>query len=68
MHMANTLIKDEKYNGKYVAVKDFTDQTIIADGKSPNEVFENAIKKGVNNPVIFFVPTRGMVQIYCKNQ
>jgi hypothetical protein len=62
--MANTLIKDEKYNGKYVALKDFADQTVVADGKNPGEAFENATKKGYQNPVILFVPSKDMVQIY----
>ena len=62
--MDNILVKDEKYNGRYVALKDFNDSTIISDGRDPKEAFENAIKKGVLEPVILYIPVKGMVQIY----
>lgn len=58
------MLKDEKYTGRYIAIKDFGDKTVIADGKSPNEVFKNAQQKGCKDPVILFVPIRDMVQIY----
>ncbi|MBI5400377.1 hypothetical protein HZB07_07245 [Candidatus Saganbacteria bacterium] len=62
--MDNTLLKDEKYTGRYIAIKDFGDETVLADGKSPSEVFESAKQKGYKDPVILFVPIRNMVQIY----
>lgn len=62
--MDNILVKEEKYNGRYVALKDFNDSTIISDGKDPKEAFENAVKKGVLEPVIIYIPVKGMVQIY----
>lgn len=62
--MEQTLIKDTKYNGRYVAIKDFNDNTVIADGKDPQEAFEKAVKKGFASPVILFVPFKDMVQIY----
>ena len=62
--MKNTLVKDEKLSGKFVALKEFDDKTVIADGKDPSEVLEKAIQKGYKNPVILFVPIRNMVQIY----
>lgn len=62
--MEQTLINEKRYNGRYVAIKDFDDNTIIADGKNPQEVYETAIKKGCSDPVIFYVPIKGMVQIY----
>ncbi|MEM7816828.1 MAG: DUF5678 domain-containing protein [Candidatus Aenigmatarchaeota archaeon] len=62
--MENILIKEDKYSGRYVAIKDFYDDTVIADGKTPQEVYEKAMKKGFNNPVILFVPHKNMVQIY----
>ncbi|OGB87084.1 hypothetical protein A3H38_02000 [candidate division WOR-1 bacterium RIFCSPLOWO2_02_FULL_46_20] len=62
--MENTLVKDEKHGGRFVALKDFGDKTVIVDGKNPSEVLEKAINKGYQNPVILFVPVRDMVQIY----
>ena len=62
--MAQTLIKDKRYLGKYVAMKDFEDTTIISSGRTPQEVYEEALHKGCKNPVIVFVPLKGMIQIY----
>ena len=62
--MDNILVKEEKYNGRYVALKDFKDSTIISDGKNPKEAFKKAVKKGVAEPVILYIPVKGMVQIY----
>lgn len=62
--MEQVLIKENKYNGRYVAIKDFDDSTVIADGKDPKEAYDKAIKQGYSNPVIVFIPTKDMVQIY----
>ena len=62
--MDNVLVRDEKYSGRYVALKNFDDSTIVSDGKDPKEAFENAIKKGIIEPVILYIPVKGMVQIY----
>jgi len=62
--MGNTLVKSKKFNGKYVAIKDFDDNTIIGDGKSPAEAYTKAIRKGHKDPVVFFVPIKDMIQIY----
>ena len=62
--MEQTLIKDNKYTGRYVAVKDFNDNTVISDGKEPQEAYQKAVEKGCNNPVVLFVPLKDMVQIY----
>jgi hypothetical protein len=62
--MEHVLVKNSKYCGRYVAIKDFDDPTIVSDGQDPQEVYERAIKKGYNAPVIIFVPLEDMVQIY----
>jgi len=62
--MIKTLLKSSNYNGRYVAMKDFDDTAVIADGVDPQEAYEKAIKKGLKNPVITFVPVKNMVQIY----
>lgn len=62
--MEHLLIKEKKYDGKYVAIEDFKSATVISDGSDPKEVYEKAVKKGYSNPVIIFVPAKDMVQIY----
>ncbi len=62
--MEQTLLKDTKYNGRYVALRDFNDPTVLADGGDPQEVYAQAVKNGCAEPVILFVPSKDMVQIY----
>ncbi|MBN1383918.1 MAG: hypothetical protein JW983_03425 [Elusimicrobia bacterium] len=62
--MQNILIRDKKYLGQYVAIKDFDKPVVVAHGKNPKTVQKSATKKGFAEPVILFVPTKGMVQIY----
>lgn len=62
--MAQTLISETKYSGRYVAVKGFNDNTVVGDGKDPQEAYDKALKRGVVDPVILFVPLKDMVQIY----
>lgn len=62
--MPQVLIKDKKYTGKYVAIKDFDSKEVIASGEFPEEIYLKATAKGYKNPVIFFVPFENMVQIY----
>lgn len=62
--MEQVLITDRKYNGRYVAIKDFKDSTVISDGKDAQEAYEKAIQSGFSDPVILFVPLKDMVQIY----
>ena len=62
--MGQVLIKENKYNGRYAAIKDFNDATVISDGKYPKEVYDNAIKQGCPNPAILFIPAKDIVQMY----
>lgn len=61
--MEQILIKDKKYYGYYVAIKDFNEPVIICYSKDPKQVYEDAIEKGYTNPLILFVPTKDMVQM-----
>lgn len=47
-----------KYRGYFVAIPSFTEKTVIAYGKKPDKVYEESAKKGVNDPVVVFVPKR----------
>ena len=62
--MIQTLVKDKKYIGKYVAMEDFDNPKVIGAGNTPTEAYEKALSKGHNTPVIAFVPAKDMVQIY----
>ncbi len=62
--MIKTLLKSNNLNGRYVAMKDFGDNTVISDGATPQEAYKKAHKKGHSNPVVTFIPIDGMVQIY----
>lgn len=62
--MEQVLIKEKKYYGQYVAIRDLNEPIVITYGKDPRRVYEEAIKKGYLDPVILFVPTKDMVQIY----
>ena len=62
--MIQTLVKNRKYIGKYVAMEDFTKPKVVGAGNTPTEAYEKAVSKGYDMPVIVFVPAKNMVQIY----
>jgi hypothetical protein len=63
--MAHHIIaNDRKYEGGYVAMASFDDETIVAFGRRPKEVMEKAIKAGAKEPVIVYVPRRDRAAIY----
>jgi len=62
--MATTNIDKKKYGGKYVATKSFTSKKVVAFGKDPEKVYEDAIKQGILEPVINYICQENMVCIY----
>ena len=62
--MIKMLLQTAQYNGRYVAMKDFQDHTVVGDGETPQEAHAEAVEKGYKNPVMTFVPVNDMVQIY----
>jgi hypothetical protein len=62
--MEQVLIKEKKFEGRYVALEDINHPSPIADGASPDEVYEASVKKGFTDPIILYVPHHGMVHIY----
>ncbi|MEE8360051.1 MAG: DUF5678 domain-containing protein [Candidatus Omnitrophota bacterium] len=62
--MIQTVLDNNKFNGRYIAMKSFADHSVIGDGATPEEAYIKATKSGCQNPVITFVPVKGMVQIY----
>jgi hypothetical protein len=53
-----------KYGGMYVATKSFKDKNVVTSGNDLVSVYKEAQKKGVEEPVVFYVPKKGMVHIY----
>ena len=62
--MEKVLVNTDEYNGLYVAMKSFDDNTIIGVGNDPQKALKNAEKKGFKDPVILYVPEEDVIQIY----
>lgn len=63
--MDNVLINNaELYDGKYVATKSFTDKDAVCSGDNLVQVYNEAQRLGVEDPVVFYIPKRGMTHIY----
>ena len=63
--MNNVLLKDgNKYSGNYVAMKSFSDRVVINYGKDLQCVYKEAVRRGITDPVVFYVPEKNMVHIY----
>ena len=54
----------ERYSGNYVAKRSFKDKRVVSFGPDPVQVYEEAKQKGVRDPVVFFLPEKGVTQIY----
>ena len=54
----------EKYSGCYVAITSLVKGKVLAGGKNPVQVMEEAGKKGYGDPILFFVPKKDKVYIY----
>ncbi len=57
-------LTQSKYAGKYVALVSFSDRTVIASGKNPDDVFKSAKTKGHKAPFVFFVPPKNSINLY----
>ncbi len=58
------MVNNRKYMGKYVVIQSFNHRAVIASGKDPIEVMDRAERKGFKNPLVIFVPPKGVVNIY----
>ena len=58
------LVKEKRYEGKYVAMVSFTNNRVVASGDDPAKVVKLAEMKGVSQPVVLFVPKGNITQIY----
>jgi hypothetical protein len=64
MQKHQILLTDERYEGKYVALRSILDRTVIASGDNPKSVLEQAKKQGAANPVVLFVPQKDITLVY----
>lgn len=62
--MVKELNIDAIYAGKYVALKSRIEKEIVSFGDDPKKVFDEAKQKGIENPVIIFVPKADSMYIY----
>lgn len=62
--MEKVLVSTNEFNGQYVAMKDFDDNTIVGMGDSPEKALNDAEAKGFKDPVILYIPEEGIVHIY----
>lgn len=58
------LVPDKKMLGRFVALRSFSDNTVVASGKDVGRVIHVAKTKGVESPVVMFIPPKKMVCMY----
>jgi len=58
------LVKDEKYCGRYVALRSFDDNTVVGSGKTPGRALKQARDAGEEHPVLLYVHPKDAVLIY----
>ena len=62
--MEKVITINERYNGHYVALKNIDDNTVFGAGRDPQEALNQARKKGIENPLIIYVPEKDTINIY----
>ena len=62
--MEKVLVSTDEFNGRYVAMKDFEDNTIVGVGDDPEKALKEAEAKGFKNPVLLYIPEKDLVHIY----
>lgn len=62
--MGDILINTDEYNGRYVAIRSFDDNTIVGVGDDPEKALRDAESKGYKDPVIVYIPEEDVIHIY----
>ena len=62
--MSKVLIKTNRYNGRYVAMKGFDDHTVVGSGEDPETALQEAESKGYQEAVLVYIPEKEMIHIY----
>ena len=58
------IVPDKKMLGKFVALRSFADNTVVASGTDAGRVMQAAKRKKVKSPVVMFIPAKKMVCMY----
>ena len=64
MKSTRVLVSQKKHMGKIVALRSFSDNTVVASGTDYAAVLARARKAGVERPVMVRVPAKKMVCCY----
>jgi hypothetical protein len=62
--MKKKTIDRKKFGGKFVATKSFTNLNVVASGTDPIKVYNEAIEKGIKDPVINYIHQEGIICLY----
>jgi NADPH-dependent glutamate synthase beta subunit-like oxidoreductase len=54
----------KEFEGRYVAMKDENDTTVVGSGPTPMDALKEAEAKGHPDPIFFFVPESDIALIY----
>jgi len=54
----------EKYGGQYIAIASMEDRKVLASGKDPGVVLDEAKSRGTANPILVFVPEKDAVLLF----
>jgi len=61
---SQVLVKGKKYVGKYVAMATFNEKTVVAYGKDPIAVRNQAEEKGYHSAVVVYVPPKDAFNVF----
>ena len=62
--MEKVLVNTDKFNGRYVAMRSFEDNTIVGVGDDPVSALKEAEAKGIGSAVLLYIPEQDIVHIY----
>jgi hypothetical protein len=62
--MEKILVTTNEYNGRYVAMKSFDDNSIVGVGDDPERALKDAEAKGFKDAVLLYIPEEDVVHIY----
>ena len=62
--MENFLVNTNEYNGRYVALKSLDDHSVVGVGDDPESALQEARAKGIEDPVLVYIPATDTAQIY----
>ena len=62
--MRPVIIKVPNKNDTIIATKSVADPTVVAHGRSIRTVLKNAVRAGVKDPVLVFVPRQNVRYVF----